>query len=142
MRIQTGVEEEDSEIQLAPMIDVIFQLIIFFLCASTFNPPETELSVNLPAVPTEQTQKVDIPDEVEITILADGGVVVMSTEYDTPGSHQLPQLRSMLVQLAAISEKQPVIIAPHPEAYHGRVVEVLNACAAAGITSISFYATL
>ena len=142
MRLMQGLEAEEPELQLAPMIDVIFQLIIFFLCASTFNPNESELSVNLPVDATQQAKKIDIPDEVEITILYDGEVVVNDQGYDTADSHFLPELTTMLEKLISISLKQPVIIAPSPEVNHGRVVDVLNACAAAGVENISFYATL
>ena len=141
MRFTQAVGAEEPELQLAPMIDVIFQLIIFFLCASTFNPSEAELSVNLPVAPSTAKQTV-VPDEVEITILSDGVVVINDKEYDSSDSHLLPELRGMLEGLISFSDKQPVIIAPSPDVYHGRVVEVLNACAAARVKNISFYATL
>ena len=141
MRLRKPAEEK-MEMQMAPMIDIIFQIIIFFMCASTFNPPETELSVNLPVAGTPVKQVKPTPDEVTIEILDDGGVVINNREYDSTDSHSLPELTSMLAKLAMIFEDQPVIISPSLDVYHGRVVEVLNACAAAGIENISFYATI
>ena len=133
MRIRPEFEE-NGELQFAPMVDIIFLLIVFFLCASTFNPAEAEFPVPLGGglPPTG--------DEVEIEILADGGVVINEREYDSPTSPVLPQLRALLARLVAVYEDVPVIIAPDSDVSHGRVVEVLNACAASQATNISFYA--
>ena len=137
------VPEEETELQLAPMVDIIFQLIIFFLCASTFNPTETELAVNLPVAGKPPVKQVEPPpDEVMIEILDDGGIVVNNREYDSVSSHTLPELTAMLEKLGSIFKGQSVIISPSYEVHHGRVVEVLNACAAAKIENISFYATI
>ena len=140
MHLRQQVDDK-MEMQLAPMVDVIFQLLIFFLCASTFNPPETELSVNLP-VAGPSASMIEPIVEVTIEILEDGGVVVNNREYDSASSHALPQLTGMLSKLAMIFKNQPVIISPSEYVNHGRVVEVLNACAAAGVKNISFYATI
>ena len=140
MRLPRGAEEK-AELQLAPMIDVIFQLIIFFMCATTFNPAETEMKVNLPTEAVETTQ-VAIPDEVVIQILNDGGIVVNNQEYDSPSSKDLPSLRDMLTRLVgAFGKEQAVIIQPGDGVKHGRVVDVLNACAASEVSNISFYSS-
>jgi len=139
MRLPTETEDK-IELQMGPMIDIIFQLIIFFLCASTFNPTENELKVNLP---TTQSASVNAKglDDVTIYIAKNGSVVVNNKEYDSKDSRDLPQIVDMLSRLHAAFPDQGVIIQPEKGVMHGRVVEVLNACAGAGITDISFYAT-
>ena len=133
--------EEKVELQMAPMIDVIFQLIIFFMCASTFLPTERQLKVNMPTSPMEVTsQQIDIPDEVNIVIKGDGTVMVNNRPYDSPDSRQLPALSDMLAKLKKAFPKQAVYIDPEKGVLHGRVVDVLNACAASQIENISFRA--
>ncbi len=140
MRFPRGAEEK-PELQLAPMVDIIFQLIIFFMCATTFNPAETEMKVNLP-VEAAATTQVAIPDEVIIEILNDGGIVVNDREYDSPSSKDLPTLRDMLTRLVDVfGKEQAVIIQPGDGVKHGRVVDVLSACAASRVSNISFYAS-
>jgi len=135
MRIREE-EEEEPELQMSPMIDIIFQLIIFFMCATSFQIVESELKTNLPTVSDDAiVQKFE---NVVIFINREGRVFVENKEYDSPSSHELPQLTSMLMQLKRFFEQQPVIIQSDKEVPHQRIVDVLNACAAAGISNVSF----
>jgi biopolymer transport protein ExbD len=139
MRLPTDTEDK-IELQMGPMIDIIFQLIIFFLCASTFNPTENELKVNLPTTPSEAVSAKSL-DDVTIYITKNGSVVVNNKEYDSKDSRELPQVIDMLTKLHTVFPDQGVIIQPEKGVRHGRVVEVLNACASSGITDVSFYAS-
>jgi biopolymer transport protein ExbD len=135
MRIREE-EEEEPELQMSPMIDIIFQLIIFFMCATSFQIVESELKTNLPTVSDDAV--VQKFENVVIFINREGRVFVENKEYDSPSSRELPQLTSMLMQLKRFFEQQPVIIQSDKEVPHQRIVDVLNACAAAGINNVSF----
>ena len=131
--------QEKPEIPMAPMIDVVFLLLIFFMVSASFKIMESEICVNLPvAAAVEPDAK--IPDEVIIDILSDGAVFVNEQEYDSSKSKDLPQLRTMLYRLREVFKNQSVIIRGQKEVPHGRVVDVLNVCAAAEIGRISFFA--
>jgi biopolymer transport protein ExbD len=59
--------------------------------------------------------------------------------YDNPTSKELPELRAWLKQtIQKFGDKDPVILRPDPQAKHERVMDVLNAASAAGVTKLSF----
>jgi biopolymer transport protein ExbD len=116
------------------MIDVVFQLLIFFMVGASYKQTETELRVKLPS----PGSAVHIPVSVQVDIDPGGLITVNETPYDSPTSRELPQLREKFKALLATDPSLPVIIAPNPETPHQRVVDVLNACHATGVTNISF----
>lgn len=130
------LSQEEPGFQMAPMIDVVFQLLIFFMCASSFFGIEAQLNINLPTVAT--TVPTKIAEEVIINILSDGSIMVNEKQYDSPESKGLPELVAMLTSLAEIFESQPVIIFADWDVPHEKVINVLNACTAAKIKSVSF----
>ena len=127
---------EEPGFQMAPMIDCVFLLLIFFMSASSFTAPEAQLNIDLPAVSTKTQAKIG--EDVIIDVLSDGSVMVNEKQYGSPESKDLPELVAMLASLAEIFESQPVIIFAESDVSHERVVDVLNACAAAKVKSVSF----
>jgi len=138
MRFGRGKNEESPEFQMAPMIDVVFLLLIFFLCASHFQMEESELKANLP-VSSIKVPSEDLPDDVVIDIDAGGRITINKTEYDSDDSLELSQLRGLLLTLKELYQDQGVVIAAESNTRHGRIVNVLNACASCEIKNISFY---
>ncbi|MBX3426616.1 MAG: biopolymer transporter ExbD [Pirellulales bacterium] len=63
--------DETPQLNLTPMIDVVFQLIVFFMVATKFAELEHDVSVNLPEVP-QATAMTAKPQAREIVVLADG----------------------------------------------------------------------
>ncbi len=131
----------DAEFQMAPMIDIVFLLLSFFIFTSALKIEETEIGITLPPPGTiDKEIAEDFKDEVVIVILEDGGIVVNRQQYDSSTDRQLPELAGMLQMLVeAFGAKQEVIIRGNPRVWHGRIVDVLNACAGAGVKRISFY---
>lgn len=138
MRFGRENNEETPEFQMAPMIDVVFLLLIFFLCASHFQMEESELKANLP-VSTIKVPSEDLPDDVVIDIDAAGRITINKTEYDSAASKELSQLRGLLLTLKELYQDQGVVIAAESNTRHERIVDVLNACAGCEIKNISFY---
>ena len=73
-----------------------------------------------------------------IAIGSDGTVQVNGQLYDPPTSPDLPLTREHLHDLMGYGGKDPVIIQPAPDVRHARIINVLNACAAAGVQQLSF----
>jgi len=130
-----------TEFQVAPLVDVVFLLIIFFISTASFRLEESQLKVRLPGVGISSVSASEFEDVI-ISIKSNGTVMVNQQEYDSPTSNDLKQLRTMLKKLSSIFPDQGVIIRADAGALHGRVVDVLNACAASGIKNISFYLEL
>ncbi|MBN2189601.1 MAG: biopolymer transporter ExbD [Candidatus Aureabacteria bacterium] len=138
MKFSKDSSGEKTDFEIAPMIDVVFLLLIFFISTSSLKIQETQLGVDIPTQAGEQAQTEEIPDEVLITIKSGNRVFVNNKEYDSPESGMLDELTTMLYKLKMVYEKQGVIIDIEKGVKHGRVVDVLNACAAAKIDNISF----
>ena len=139
MRIRREADTEKAEMNTAPMIDVVFQLLIFFMVAASFRAEESNLKVSLPAAGAPAVQAAEL-EEVEIFVASSGAITVNQQEYDSAKSKNLPELKVMLTNLADLFKDQAVVIRADENAVHGRVVDVLNACAGARIKNISFFA--
>jgi biopolymer transport protein ExbD len=117
--------------QLAPMIDIVFLLLIFFIVTWQFSRSETELNVSVPTA--EEGAELTRPKgEIIINVLADGTVRVEGMTVD------LDQLRSKLATIAGKFKNQPVRIRGDGNVDYQRIVEVIDTCQKAGIWNISF----
>lgn len=129
------------KIDMTPMIDCTFLLLVFFMVGSTLHRQEADISFALPGV-AEQSESVEIPDEQVIEIRSDGAVVLNDLQYDDPKSTDLPELIEMLERFRATAEANKVeamlTIAPAPDVKQQRVVDVLNACSVAKIKNVTF----
>lgn len=134
MKVQEP-EEEQVEMQMAPMIDIVFQLIIFFMCATTFQKYERDLRSNIPVMSEQVVQRK--MEDVIVRIDKQGRVFVGNKEYKVI-NYEIPELVALLSRLKKFFPDQSVIIEADKETNHQNVVNVLNACAAANITNISF----
>lgn len=133
--------EEKAELQIAPLIDVVFLLLIYFMVTAALIKKEADMSVSLPGQ-VEQTEPVDMPDEQIIDILHDGRVLLNNRFYGEDGERELPGLEETLIRYREASEslgsKALITIQPEDDTRHERVIDVLNACAGAGIKNLTF----
>jgi len=128
------------ELQIAPLIDVVFLLLIYFMVTASLIKKEGDISFLLPAnIPAEEM--VEVPIEVMIEIMADGTVEVEGLRF-APKDRLLNDLVMQLQGLREIarSQKSPfsVNLLPNAETFHDRVIDVMDACAAAGVKNLSF----
>ncbi len=141
MKLRRKTFDEKPEIPITPMIDAVFLLLIFFMVTSTLHRQEADISFALPGI-AEQSEPVEIPDEQIIEIYADGSVVLNDLQYDAPDDPDLPELVDMLIRFKTTADANKVeamiTIAPADEVKHQRVVDVLNACAAARLENVTF----
>jgi biopolymer transport protein ExbD len=132
---------EDPELQIAPLIDCVFQLLIFFMVSASLVKSEGDLGIKLPGM-AQTAVTVDMPDEQIIEVKANGDVVLNGHEYSSANSQELPDLIVTLArykQASVASRNKPMItIWADDDAKHQRVVDVMDACAAAGIEHMTF----
>jgi biopolymer transport protein ExbD len=128
------------EMQMTPMIDMVFLLLVFFMVAAKPVIPERDIPMGLPGQ-VAQEEVVDIPDEARVIIEPGGQIVLNEQNLDAPGSATLPELRAVLerFRLSAENAKSEALVtlAPHDTVPHQRLVDVLNACAEAGIKGVT-----
>ncbi len=132
------------ELQIAPLIDVVFLLLIYFMVTASLIKKEGDISFIIPAN-IEAKEKVDLPIEALIEIDSDGTVVLEGMHFP-PEDDMLNELASHLLGLkqVAASQHSPffVNLLPHPDAIHKRVIDVMDACAAAKVKSLTFSKSL
>lgn len=131
-----GSEDGDIGFQIAPMVDVVFVLMLFFMASAGMQVVEKELGINLPS--GSAARESDAPKiPIVIAIGSDGTVQINGSPYDST-SGELPLAQEKLRDLMSYGGEDPVIIQPAPDVRHERIINVLNACAAAGVKHLSF----
>lgn len=143
MRLPAQTTNPDVGFQIAPMIDVVFVILVFFMALAAQIRIEQILQTRLPgaAVAGSPTEFFD----EQILQIADDGEVTLNDEiFDAPDSHDLPQLTNTLGQLQASSNaaktRLVVTLISHPDSLYERTIDVLNALAAAGVTNVTLTA--
>ncbi len=132
--INLDVSEERKArpvMQMAPLIDIVFITLIFYMTLSIFYQLETEISISVPKS-TEAEEVVRSPGEIIINVDKEGRVTVNQK------SLKQNELESMLKRISSLYPSQPVIIRADKKAYHESVIHVLDACAAANIWNVAF----
>lgn len=118
-------------IQLAPLVDVLLLLLIFFLMTWNAARNENELDVKVPKANAAKEKPAPIGDVV-VNVKADGNVVV---NRRTLSPVELTDLLKDLVQLNA---DQAVVIRGDEGGAYKNIVSVLNTCSEAGVTNVAF----
>ena len=133
--------EDRPEIPIAPMIDCVFLLLIYFMVTSTLQRQEADIAFQLPGT-VEQTEALDMPDEQFIEIGPDGQVSVNDYAYDSPHSSVFSELAAMLSRFREASDANRVeaivTLVPHDETAHHFIVKTMDAISIAGISSVNF----
>lgn len=128
--------------QIAPMIDVFFVIMLFFMVMAGTVHVERELKTKLPG-PHDAALNIPFPDaEIIIGIREDGTVTMNEEAFDAPRDKTLPELTRTLRRLAASSSRQrqqvlATIQAEETSSYE-RVIDVLNSLHRAAIQNVTF----
>jgi biopolymer transport protein ExbD len=118
-------------IQLAPLVDVLLLLLIFFLLTWNAARNENELDVKVPKAAAAKEKSAPIGDVV-VNVKADGNVVVNRRTLSGP------ELTELLKNLAQLNAEQAVVIRGDEAGAYKNIVDVLNICTEAGITNVAF----
>ena len=144
MNLNKHYEDAKLELQIAPLIDVVFLLLIYFMVTASLIKKEGDISFMLPAN-VAQEDMIVIPVEALIEISSDGVVEIEGMRFGSD-DRELGNLVTQVVGLRAIAESQQspffVNVLPHRDARHWRIIDVMDACAAAGVKSLTFSKSL
>ncbi len=128
MKIRDESEGEEFTINLTSLIDVIFNLLLFYMVATTFQEVEGALELELPGA--ESSAELP-PTELVLNVLEDGRVIVQGDELSRE------ELLARLKSVAAADPRTPVTIRGHRAARHEAIVGVMDACGLAGLANLS-----
>ena len=118
------------QINIAPLVDVVFLLVIFFAVSTTFL--ETAgLELTLP----NSSSSADVPpNQVSVVVTADGLLYLDGEQVDEQG------LSEQLSERLAAMEQKLVVLKADTETPHGKVVRVMDIAREAGATDLNIAA--
>lgn len=129
-------EDGDLGFQIAPMVDVVFVLLLFFMAAAGSREIAREITSKLPGEAAGLPQNLAV---IRIDILPDGRIQLNNRLVDSASSRDLPELRAWLKStFAKFGDRDPVVLRPDASTSHQRIIDVLNAATAAGVTKLTF----
>lgn len=133
-------DEQPQEMQIAPMADIGFLLLCFFIVSAKPPRHEADISMTLPGSVSDEVS-IEIPEEVRIAIRADGSVEVNEAILGQPGDQGLTALRDLLRRFREAADNNHsqslVTLDAADQSTHQRIVDVLNVCAQAGIQGVT-----
>ncbi len=131
-------------LNLTPMIDVVFQLLIFFVCTVQFQRPEAGLDTNLKAIGGRGAGQASDTEmdlgRIDVVVLVEAVEVRFqgrTRSFSSPDSSAA--LRELMNQLQAwtrVDRNIPVRIDCRPEVPTGAMLRVYDACLQAGLTNV------
>jgi biopolymer transport protein ExbD len=127
---------QEVDVNLTPLIDVVFLLLIFFMVSTTFTK-ETHLSIDLPEATTQASRAADLQIEVSITKNGDyaiNGVALVNRKPDT--------LHAAISKVSKGDNAIPMIITADSATPHQSVVTALDVAGQLGFTRLSITTTM
>jgi biopolymer transport protein ExbD len=118
--------ESGASIDLTPVIDMVFLLLIFFLVATTFHQTEREMQIALPEAAAAGPISMALR-EIVINVDAEGNIIV-------GGERRSPEdLRTIVTEAVRGNPDQKVTVRGDKNASYGMIAVVLDICKGAGI---------
>jgi biopolymer transport protein ExbD len=134
--------------QIAPMIDVVFVIMLFFMVMAGAIKKEMVLNTTLPGVATTTADDTPLPDDIIIMIAEDGTVTMNEEEFDSdipqtnPNYKKLPGLTANLIRLKKDADdrgsKVLVTLQTEEQAKYDRIIDVMNSLSKAQIANMTF----
>lgn len=131
MNFRAHLDSEPGGIAIAPMVDVVFLLLIFFLVTWNFARHETELDVKVPTAREGKETRRTV-GEVILNVKRDG-TIVMNRRVMTAD-----ELRDALTRIAGLYPDQAVVLRGDQNVNYSHVVDVLDVCRSANIWNVAF----
>ena len=138
MKVSSVLESEDK-VDITPMIDVVFLLLIYFM----FLPlqQEADIGIKLPSN-TPPAENLELPSEHIVEIFPNGLILLNGAPMDGIDDRNMERLSTTLTRLKLSSDRAGidtvVKIQADPDSPHQRAIDVLNASARADISKVSF----
>jgi len=127
MRRRKNRAEDDSQIDMTPMLDVVFIMLIFFIVTTSFVR-ESGVEVNRPSASTATEQS---KAGIFVAVKDTGEIYIDRKQVD------LQRVRASLERLVASQGEVGLVIQADEQTRHGIVVKVMDAAREAGIQQIS-----
>ena len=125
----------DAKLDMTPMIDVVFQLIIFFVVTAAMQNKALETNVRMAMAPNGPVESVKDPRTVLVDVVEDGTIQVMKTRISEG------QLLTILNNARKTSgQSTPVVIRGDLTTKHEAIKRVMDICGKAGLWKIRFAA--
>jgi len=126
--LSMGQDSEGDEINLTPMLDVVFIMLIFFIVTASFIK-EAGIDVNRPDAPVTETK----PEDANILIVVDGNDDIwIDRRLIDPRA-----VRANIERLHAENPKGSVVIQPNKRSTNKMLVTIMDASRSAGVYNIS-----
>ena len=129
-RITSGSADDESQVDITPLIDIVFIMLIFFIVTATFVK-ETGIDVNKPDAPTAEVKK---KANILIAIDANNNIWLERRKID---------IRSVIPNIKRLRSENPqgsVVIQADEESKNKMLVEVMDAARQAGVVNIALAA--
>ena len=127
--------------QIAPMIDVVFVIMLFFMVMAGAVKVEHELKTTLPGN-AETAKETEMPDEITIGVSENGTITINEDPVGQPTDKTLDNLYNEMMKMAAAAKqsKTKLLITVQAEeaAKYERVINVLDVLARAEINNVTF----
>ena len=131
MNFRGSIQNNAPGFQIAPMVDIVFLLLIFFLVTWNFSRSETELDVKVPkAREGKETRRA--VGEVILNVKSNGTVVMNRRQMNAT------ELQDTLQKIASLYPDQAVILRGDESTDYRHVIEVLDTCRRANIWNVAF----
>jgi biopolymer transport protein ExbD len=131
MNLRSRAPIHHPGIQLAPLVDVLLLLLIFFLLTWNAARNENELDVKVPKASAAKEKSAPIGDVI-VNVKADGNVIV--NRRSLSGA----ELADLLKSLVKLNAEQAVVIRGDEAGAYKSIINILNICTEAGITNVAF----
>jgi len=128
--------KEPPEVNLTPLIDVVFLLLIFFMVSTTFEK-ESQIKVELPEAQTQSATESP-PEVLDITIDAEGRFFVNQREVV---SSNIDTLKQAIAKAIGDRKDIPVVITGDANATWQAIMKAMDAASQLGLVNMTFPAT-
>jgi biopolymer transport protein ExbD len=132
-------DRRQTDIAMTPMIDVVFQLLIFFICTASFQLSEELLPTSLTITGGTVPPAIDIDPEIE-RIIVRGESIDRGTKWtvNDRACPSLVEVEQMLRAEAAIDRALPVVLDVGSEVPLGDMIDVYDLCRLVRFETIEF----
>ncbi len=125
---------------MTPMIDVVFLLLIYFVCTASFTPPETVLAAAIVSEPNEQGAGVEdtAPPLERIVVKVNSEGPATTWVVNSRATSSPDELTEVLETLAAIDARLPLVLDVTPATPVGVAIDAYDRCLRAGFQTLQF----
>jgi biopolymer transport protein ExbD len=128
--VRSREQATEARVELAPLVDIMFNLLVFFLVSATFVR-ETGVAVTRPQAVVTQSLE---PTSMRVSVTSAGEIYTEGTRVS------VDELRSKVSAFVAREKKRSVVVVPDVDVSAGRLIEVMDAARTAGATDVALAA--